>query len=150
MNRNQQLTRLHPCKYIWATTRQNVSSDQVRLKLACSAIKASYSLEILAIESTDIILSKQRTRKALIRLRQCTGWSAPLLFAYDIRHIFSWPGSLHFIIKHAEKSYVTMKQKQYISSLPGSNTHCIYTCTKSLNRLVMLLFGPCGNAPVIW
>ena len=23
----------------------------------------------------------------------CAGWSAPLLFAYDIGHIFSWPGS---------------------------------------------------------
>ena len=47
------------------------------------------SLEISAIEARDI-LSKQRTTKALIRLR---GWSAPLLFAYDIRHIFSRPGS---------------------------------------------------------
>ena len=51
------------------------------------------SLEILAIESRDIILSKQRTTKALIRLHGCAGWSAPLLFAYGIRHIFSWPGS---------------------------------------------------------
>ena len=24
---------------------------------------------------------------------RCAGWSAPLLFAYGIRHIFSWPGS---------------------------------------------------------
>ena len=26
----------------------------------------------------------------------CTGWSAPLSFAYDIRHIFSWPGLFSF------------------------------------------------------
>ena len=51
------------------------------------------SLEISAIESRDIILSKQRTTKALIRLHGCAGWSAPLLFTYDIRHIFSWPSS---------------------------------------------------------
>ena len=51
------------------------------------------SLEISAIESRDIILSKQRTTKALIRLHGCAGWTAPLWFAYDIRHIFSWPGS---------------------------------------------------------
>ena len=56
-------------------------------------IEARSSLEILAIESRDIILSKQRTTKALIGLRECAGWSAPLSFAYDIRHIFSWPGS---------------------------------------------------------
>ena len=55
------------------------------LKLAC--------LEIWAIKSRDIKLSKQRTTKALIRLCSCTGWSAPLLFAYDIRHIFSRPDS---------------------------------------------------------
>ena len=35
----------------------------------------------------------QRTTKALIRLHGCAVWSAPLLFAYDIKHIFSWPGS---------------------------------------------------------
>ena len=27
----------------------------------------------------------------LIRLRGCAGWSVPLMFAYDIRHIFAWP-----------------------------------------------------------
>ena len=47
------------------------------------------ALEILAIVSRDIILSKQRTSKVLIRLRGCAGLSVPLLFAYDIRHIFS-------------------------------------------------------------
>ena len=31
----------------------------------------SFYFEILAIESRDIILSKQRTTKALIRLRGC-------------------------------------------------------------------------------
>ena len=33
--------------------------DQLSLKLACSAIGTSYKLEILHIETTDIILSKQ-------------------------------------------------------------------------------------------
>ena len=35
-------------------------------------------LEISDIETRGIILSRQRTTKALI----CAGWSAPLLFAY--------------------------------------------------------------------
>ena len=60
---------------------------------ACTATEVSYSLEISAKESRDIILSKQQRTKVLIRLRGCAGWSAPLLFAYDIRHIFSWPCS---------------------------------------------------------
>ena len=37
---------------------------------------------MLHIETTDIILSKQRIKEALIRLRGCAGCSAPLLFAY--------------------------------------------------------------------
>ena len=38
-------------------------SDQGRLKLQCSSIETSYSLEILDIASRGIILSKQRTTK---------------------------------------------------------------------------------------
>ena len=44
-------------------------SDQVRLKPACSATEASMRLEILVTETRDITLSRQRTTKALIRLR---------------------------------------------------------------------------------
>ena len=69
--------------------------DQVRLKPACSATESSYGLKMLDITSRGIILSRQWTIKVLIRLRRCTGWSAPLLFAYginrfchDIAHIF--------------------------------------------------------------
>ena len=83
-------------EYKRASSWENVSSgvsDQVRLKLACSATEASMRLEILVTETRDITLSRQRTTKALIRLRGCAGWSAPLLFAYDIKHVFSWPGS---------------------------------------------------------
>ena len=39
---------------------------------------------MLDIESSGIILSKQRITKALIRLHGCAGWSVPLLFAYGI------------------------------------------------------------------
>ena len=46
------------------------------------------------LQKLDITLARQRTTKALIRLRGCAGWSAPLLFTYDIKHIFTWPGSI--------------------------------------------------------
>ena len=58
--------------------------DQVRLKPVCAATETSYGLETSAIASSGIILSRQRTTKALIRLRGCAGWTAPLLFAYGI------------------------------------------------------------------
>ena len=86
--------------FIWASSWENVSSgvsDQVRLKLACSATEASMRLEILVTETKDITLPRQWTTKVLIRLRRCSDWSVSLLFAYDIWHIFSWPGSFIFI-----------------------------------------------------
>ena len=35
-----------------------------------------------------MLLSQKRITKALIRLRRCTGWSAPLLFANPCRQVF--------------------------------------------------------------
>ena len=38
-----------------------------------------------------VILSRQRTTQALINLRGCAGWPAPLLFAYGInRFLMTW------------------------------------------------------------
>ena len=71
--------------------------DQLKLKSTCSATQTSQSLEIWAIASKDIILSKQRTTKVLIRLCGCAGWSAPLLFAYGINR-YSHDVS-HFILE---------------------------------------------------
>ena len=69
--------------------------DQVRLKLVCSASETSYGPEILDLASKGIILSRQRTTKALIRLHGCAGRSASLLFAYgksrfchDVAHLY--------------------------------------------------------------
>ena len=88
-------------KVNWATSRENLSSeifDQVRFKPACSATEASKSLETLDIASIHILLSEQRTTKVLISLRGCAGWSAPLLFAYGIRHVFAWPGPIREVL----------------------------------------------------
>ena len=67
--------------------------DHVRLKPACSATERA-SFEILDIETRDIILSKKRITKVWIRLRECAGWFACLLFAYgkyrfchDVAHL---------------------------------------------------------------
>ena len=81
-------------KYIRATSREILSSelfDQGKLKSACSdtCTRTSESLGISDIVQVGAILSRQRTIKLQIRLRGCTGWSAPLLFAYGIRHVFS-------------------------------------------------------------
>ena len=85
-------------RLIQASLWENVSSgvsDQVRLKLACSATETSMRLETLVTECRNITLSRQRTTKVLIRLHGCAGWSAPLLFVYDIKH-FLWHSSYVF------------------------------------------------------
>ena len=50
---------------------------------------------ISPVASVHMILSKRRTTKALIRLRACTGWSAPVLFANPQRQVFSRQGPLY-------------------------------------------------------
>ena len=48
--------------------------------------------EISLVASTDMVLSKTRMTKALIRLRGCAGWFAPVLFANPRRQVFSRRG----------------------------------------------------------
>ena len=108
-------------------------------------------LEILAKETRDITLSRQRTTKALIRLRGCAGWSAPLLFAYGIRLVFSWPGSIikfsgQFISKKKENFSQDMKfhihGKQicfyHIPTLQQTKS-CKNKCLESQLTTVMIL-----------
>ena len=64
-------------------------SDKVRFIPVSSATGTSYKIEISLAASFDMVLSKKRITKALIRLRGCAGWSAPLLFANSQRQVFS-------------------------------------------------------------
>ena len=47
----------------------------------------SYKIEISPVASLNMVLSKKRITKALIRLRGCAGWSAPVLFAKPRRQV---------------------------------------------------------------
>ena len=68
---------IEPCRE--KTCRQGKS--HVRLKPTCSDTETRWKIRILHEASIDILLSNKQITKALIRLRGCTGWSAPLLFA---------------------------------------------------------------------
>ena len=63
--------------------------DQVRLKQAFSATETSYGLEISAIASKDIILSRQRTNKGAdqtSRMRRLAWtFAARIGYKYQIR-----------------------------------------------------------------
>ena len=93
----------------WATSRENVSSgifNQVRFKPACSATETARLLKLWTEQVyIPYYLSSEQQRclsdcvdaqadLVLIRLFGCAGWSAPLLFAYAIKHIFAWLGPI--------------------------------------------------------
>ena len=80
--------------YVGSDVRQPVfvSSDEARFKPACSSTETSLKIEISLVASPGIILFKKQITMALIRLRGCTGWSAPLLFANPHRQVFSHQG----------------------------------------------------------
>ena len=55
-------------------------SEKASFKPVSSATQTGYEIEILLVASLHTILSTKRVTKALIRLRGCAGWSAPVLF----------------------------------------------------------------------
>ena len=63
--------------------RENIfgASENVIPKPGCSASETTQKIEIVLVGSLDMKHSDKRITKALIRLRRCAGWSAPLLFA---------------------------------------------------------------------
>ena len=63
-------------------------SDKSSLKPACLVTETSLKIEISLEASLDMILFIKRITKVLIRLRGCTGWSAPLLFSNPRRQVF--------------------------------------------------------------
>ena len=92
--------------------------NQLRHKLACSSTETSWGLEISAISSRGIILSRQRTTKTLIRLRGCAGWSAPLLFDYGINR-FSQDAAQVFFINYNVSPILLKFPEKKIVSLPA-------------------------------
>ena len=69
----------------------------MRPKPVSSATETSKKIGILLVASSDMILYKERMTMALIRLRGCAGWSAPLLFANHRRQVFSHRGPYHLL-----------------------------------------------------
>ena len=74
---------------IWASSCENLSSgfavrEDSNRTAQLHVQRLSRVLIFFNLANIGIILSRQRTTKALIRLRGCAGWSAPLLFAYGI------------------------------------------------------------------
>ena len=63
-----------------------------------SAKETSLKIEISPAASLHMILSKKQNKKALIRLRGCACWSAPVLFTNPRRQGFSRRGPYYSCI----------------------------------------------------
>ena len=79
-------------------------SDNANFKFVCSATDTSSKIVISLEACLHRILFIKRITKGLIRLRECAGWSAPVLFiipedryshveAHIVAHIFLSPNS---------------------------------------------------------
>ena len=56
-------------------------SNKASFKPVSSATETSYKIEISLVASLDMIISKKRITKEMIKLHGWAGWSAPVLFA---------------------------------------------------------------------
>ena len=63
-------------------------SDKECFKPVFSATETSWSIEIWLAAYLDMKLSKQGITNALIRMHECAGWSAHLLFTHPQRQVF--------------------------------------------------------------
>ena len=72
--------------------------DKECFKPVSSAKETSLKIEISPAASLHMILSKKQNKKALIRLRRCAAWSAPVLFTNPQRQGFSRRGPYYSCI----------------------------------------------------
>ena len=93
-----------------------------------------------------MMLSKKRNTRALIRLRGCAGWSAPLLFATTRRQVFSRRGP--FIVE--QFTYISFTCARQIKITRPLDLHYIaqplylhYNHYASLARLLGLYYNQC-------
>ena len=99
----------------------------VSVKARFNPARTSKKIENLLVASLDMLLSKKRITKALIRLRRCAGWSAPVLFANPRRQVFSRRGPYVCLrISHVGKVAVAWSQDLRVISLRLTGGNVLY------------------------
>ena len=112
--------------------------DQVRFKPACSASEASLSPKFFVHKYYRCYLSKEWMTKVLFKQHGCAGWSAPLLYPYGIRQIFSWRDS-----SDSKQVPLTTWNDNRIfgfnfNEAPCTDKHCVPRPPELLQNLVFL------------
>ena len=100
--------------YNWATTCENLSSGSRPTKQdsnqSSKLQRLATKLKFLLAAYLDMVLFNKRITKALIRLRGCAGWSAPLLSAN--------PYNIGFNAKRAHTQGINTKYPQNRTLIP--------------------------------
>ena len=90
---------------------------------------------------TYMIFSNQRLTKALLRLRECADWFAPLLFANPPRQVFSYRGPIYLcssIVLHAQINEVFLLYVIGIWTFVGCGVR-----NKVIRKSLIVMFTPC-------
>ena len=114
--------------------------DKARLKPVSSATETSWKIEISPIASLHMILFIKRITKALIRLRGCAGWSAPVLFANPRRQVFSRRGPFYLVIVYRIECHVTSALEVVYTNLRDSKAQ-IFGSALCIILLFTLIMG---------
>ena len=118
-------THNHSCSIItWAMSQENLFSGFPTRWDSNRPFQLQRLARVLDIETRGIILSKQETTKALIRLCGCAGWSALFLFAYgtnrfshDVAYIIhNYLSSNICRTKHPCIMHIIISRGKYITS----------------------------------
>ena len=84
---------MHPClRPLWAASGENLSSGFPTKRVSNQSSQLHRLARKLKFLPVASLLSKKRITKALIRLRGCADWSAPVMFANPQRQVFSRQG----------------------------------------------------------
>ena len=117
-------------------------SVKAKFKPVSSATETCQKIEISLVKSLDMILYNKRITKALIRLRSCAGWSAPLWFANLRRQVFTQRGPFNtceFTCDFCESLFATSEMTSELA-MASSLVVSEFTCGNCHYRLFLMNF----------
>ena len=92
-----------------------------------------------------MILSKKRITKALIRLRECAGWSAPVLFANPRRQVFSAQIIVDIFVSYllVDAKFMSPIKNNGCELFDLKQQHSLNTWNVALWNLYIIILGRC-------
>ena len=92
--------------------------------------------KVANIEKGGILVSRQRIRQTLLRLRGCAGWSAFLLFAHDKNRVSHDVAQLYLVCKNGDTSSRVMSKCMTYIRRTDFNSKSAYIFKQILHQTV--------------